>query len=169
MRDPAFAKPSSRITHYGLRITDYALRITDYGLRITHHGLRITDASSARKESGKMKVRGMRDVPGPQSVANRKQANTREQAVTDLTRLEHEKARLERELSVWTTKAEATSHRLEQIRGQLEALQNSLYGAETASPPASRARSNGSSLSRSANDTEAPEQEKTWREIPMEY
>lgn len=116
-----------------------------------------------------MKVRGMRDVPGPQSVANRKQANTREQAVTDLTRLEHEKARLERELSVWTTKAEATSRRLEQIRGQLEALQNSLYGSVTASPPAGRARSNGGSAGNGTDDAETVAQEKTWREIPLEY
>ncbi len=110
-----------------------------------------------------MKVRGMRDVPGPQSVANRKKANTREQAVTDLTRLEHEKARLERELSVWTTKAEATSHRLEQIRGQLQVLQDSLYGTVTAAQPTGRARSNG------AKDVENAEKEKTWREIPLEY
>jgi hypothetical protein len=116
-----------------------------------------------------MKVRGMRDVPGPQSVVNRKQANSREQAVTDLTRLEHEKARLERELSVWTSKQETTSRRLEQITGQLEILQNSLYASVAADHPAGRAGSGSESKGRAAGSVDVPEKEKTWREIPLEY
>jgi hypothetical protein len=107
-----------------------------------------------------MKVRGMRDVPGPQSVVNRKQANSREQAVTDLTRLEHEKARLERELSVWTSKQETTSRRLDQIRGQLELLQNSLYGSAAPEQPG---------VHKSADEADAPKKDKAWREIALEY
>jgi hypothetical protein len=113
-----------------------------------------------------MKVRGMRDVPGPQSVVNRKSANSREQAVTDLTRLEHEKARLERELSVWTGKQETTSRRLEQISGQLELLQNSLYGAAVAGQSTGRGRSDGANK---GGEGDAVEKAKTWREIPLEY
>jgi hypothetical protein len=81
-----------------------------------------------------MKPRGMRDVPTAQTLTQRGQAKGREQAITDLARLEHEKARLERELTVWTTKQVATVKRLEQVRGQLEVLQQQLEYTPVSSP-----------------------------------
>jgi hypothetical protein len=113
-----------------------------------------------------MKVKGMRDVLGSQSVVNRSRQHTREQAVTDLTRLEHEKARLERELTVWTSKQETTSGRLAQVSAELASLQNSLYPPPTTDVerPADPMRSASGPTGRDAAERETP-----WRGIPMEY
>jgi hypothetical protein len=112
-----------------------------------------------------MKLKGMRDVLGSQSVVNRSRKHTREQAVTDLTRLEHEKARLERELTVWTSKQETTAGRLTQVAAELASLQNSLYPTTDVERSAGPLRS----TSGPSQDRDAAEPEKPWRGIPMEY
>lgn len=112
-----------------------------------------------------MRVRGMRDVASTQVVANRR-PNSREQAITDLARLEHEKARLQRELMVWTTKQQATDRRLEQITAQLEVLQETLEytsseRAKTGADQKAAAQADGADAG--LTDT------KLWKEIQLEY
>ena len=61
----------------------------------------------------------MRDIPTNYGLNNRSLPKTREQAVTELARLEHEKSRLERELKIWTENQQQTQTRIEQVTERL--------------------------------------------------
>jgi hypothetical protein len=60
-------------------------------------------------------LRGMRDVPTIQGLRHRFLPGTREQTVAEVARLEHEKARLERELSLWLQHQDRTEKQLRQV------------------------------------------------------
>ncbi len=53
-------------------------------------------------------VRSMRDIPTIQGLRNRSVPTTREQVMSELARLEHEKARLEREMNIWLANQKKT-------------------------------------------------------------
>lgn len=112
-----------------------------------------------------MKFRSMRDIPTIQGLRNRAVPGTREQAVTELARLEHEKARLERELKMWTENQKKTGDRLRMVEDRLALLQ------EILDPPAGeRARRNTRVRRTPAEDRDSGEDESPgWREIPLEY
>ena len=101
-----------------------------------------------------MKPRGMQDVPTAQTLINRSVPASRVQIVAQLARMEHEKVRLERELSVWVGKQKETEGRLQQARQHIELLQGALDKSSADHP------------SPMADDVQEAE---TWREIPLEY
>jgi ubiquitin len=83
-----------------------------------------------------MKTKGMRDIPTMYGLAKRSKPNSRDEAITELARLEHEKARLERELALWQDNQKRTQQRLQAILGRLALLQAFVDGrpSEAASP-----------------------------------
>jgi len=68
-------------------------------------------------------VRSMRDIPTIQGLRNRSVPTTREQVMTELARLEHEKARLERELNIWLVNQKKTEDRTRQLQERVNLLQ----------------------------------------------
>jgi chromosome segregation ATPase len=68
----------------------------------------------------------MRDIPTIQGLRNRAVPSTREQIVSELARMEHEKARLERELNIWQSNAKRTEGRILQVQDRLALLRNVL-------------------------------------------
>lgn len=73
-----------------------------------------------------MKVRTMRDVPTIQGLRNKATPTTREQAVTEVARLEHELARLQRELNMWTVNQSKTAERMQRVEQRLAMLKEIL-------------------------------------------
>ncbi len=119
-----------------------------------------------------MKPKGIRDVPTLQLLTKRTLLSAREQAATDLARLEHEKARLERELKLWTTKQVETEKRLAHVRQQLGMLQQVLNASDDKPKRAKRRRVQppaGGERKDSNKKTVSTEPQKTWREIEIEY
>jgi hypothetical protein len=106
-------------------------------------------------------VKGMRDVPTIQGLRNRSSAPTREQAVTELARLEHEKARLERELKMWQANEQKTSRRIKQVQERLTVLQQILEPTPAPKSSAKRRKTHQSA------DGEAEGQ--VWQEVKLEY
>ncbi len=119
-----------------------------------------------------MKAKGMRDVPTLQLLSKRKLFSTREQAASDMARLEHEKARLERELKLWMTKRAQTEKRLALVHQQLKTLQQvldeSAHKPRTAKRRTARPAAKDQRKDRDNKTTNTVPQ-KTWREITMEY
>lgn len=115
-----------------------------------------------------MRPRGMRDVPTAQTMTKRSKTG-REQAITDLARLEHEKARLERELSVWTTKQAATDRRLEQVRSELAQLQLQLEYTTVSAPAAAPRRTRAAADQGTEVIAVDGQDGKQCRMIPWEY
>ena len=101
-----------------------------------------------------MKPRGMQDVPTAQTLINRSVPASRVQIVAQLARMEHEKVRLERELSVWVGKQKKTERRLQQARKHIELLQGALDKL---------------SADRRSAAADAGQDAGTWLEIPLEY
>ncbi len=99
-----------------------------------------------------MKPKGMHDVPTAQSLRNRSLPSSRAAIVAQLARMEHEKARLERELNVWRDKQQQTEGRLQQVQEHIARLQQAL---DVSWAEEKRADDQG--------DT------RSWREIPLEY
>lgn len=89
-----------------------------------------------------MRPKGLRDMRTSQHLSRRNQNGSREQAVAELARLEHEKARLTRELDVWRQNMQRTAEQLEQVEARLAALHQQIEqpAATPAAPPARRAR-----------------------------
>ena len=109
-------------------------------------------------------MRGMRDVPTLQGSRKRSLSVTREQAVTELARLEHEKARLERELGIWQANEKKTSRRLARIDEQLTVLQHILSPVPVKEEGAVEKR-----RTRPSPDAGAPRADQGWQEIKLEY
>ena len=107
-------------------------------------------------------VRGMRDVPTIQGSRKRSLSATREQAVTELARLEHEKARLERELGIWLANEKKTSWRLARVDEQLAVLQHILSPVTVKSADEKR-------RPHPSPDEDAPRADQSWQEIKLEY
>jgi ferric-dicitrate binding protein FerR (iron transport regulator) len=114
-----------------------------------------------------MRPKNMRDIPTIQGLVHRSQPKTREQAVNELARLEHEKARLQRELDIWLANRKQTEQRLQRVEERLALLQRILTDSsdETNSSPASRSRRKSGSQAAGAGKSEG----KVWKEISLEY
>ena len=114
---------------------------------------------------GAVNRRGIRHIPTIQTLRYRRPV-TREQLVARLALLEHERARVHRELAVWTAKHERTLELLRQADEEIAAVQKSLL-PETQSPPSS---SPGQGVTRANTDQERPADGKPgWQEITLEY
>jgi hypothetical protein len=71
----------------------------------------------------------MRDIPTIQGLKNRAVSGNREQMIGEFARLEHEKARLERELNIWLANQKKTEDRMRHVQERLTLLENLLDGA----------------------------------------
>jgi hypothetical protein len=116
-------------------------------------------------------TRGMRDIPTIQGLRHRSLPTTREQTVAEVARLEHEQARLKRELDVWHKNQKRTENRLQQVRERLVLLQQVLEPPIAACDPQA---DDSTKLSRtrrsSAKETNSGQGDgQAWREIPWEY
>ena len=67
--------------------------------------------------------KGMRDVTTLQGLRSRSVPSSREQIMTELSRLEHEKARLERERGIWLENQRNTEERLRANEERIALLQ----------------------------------------------
>ena len=109
-------------------------------------------------------IGGMRDIPTIQGLRNHSVPTTRAQAVTELARLEHEKARLERELNMWIGNQKKTEKRLQRVEERLTHLQQVLQPPVGAESPKRQPRRSSSEKADSGGG-ETP----GWREISLEY
>lgn len=112
----------------------------------------------------KRDLRGMRDIPSMQRLRR----DNREQLVTELAQLEHERARLERELDVWLRNQANTTDRLRQVEQRLALIQEALSLSEKRNalqpsvPPKAALLS---PLDMGDDGDEVP----NWQEMPLEY
>ena len=109
-------------------------------------------------------VRGMRDIPTVQGLHRETVPASRQQAVTELARMEHEKARLERELALWKGHQIRTERHLQRVEARLAGLQQVLQPQASQEPPSRAARR---SPARKTQDE--VEQGQAWREFSLEY
>ena len=107
-----------------------------------------------------MKPKGLHNISTAQSLISRSIPATRDKIMTQLARMEQERARLERELDVWVGKQRQTEERLQQVRQRIELLQQALDKL----PAAEGRRDSGTQ--RTANDGRKG---KGWQEILLEY
>jgi hypothetical protein len=116
-------------------------------------------------------TRGMRDIPTIQGLRHRSLPSTREQTVAEVARLEHEQARLKRELDVWHKNQERTENRLQQVRERLVLLQQILEPPMAAhDSPAGDSTKLPRTRRSSAEKTDRGEGDgQGWREITWEY
>ena len=109
--------------------------------------------------------RGMRDIPSIQGNSSHSVSQTREQVVSELARLEHEKARLERELTIWTGNQVKTSGRLQRVEGRIALLQKALNP-----PPATVTSERPEGNCAAAQGSEGVRVEsRGWREMKLGY
>lgn len=106
---------------------------------------------------------GMRNIPTIQGLRNRTVPATREQIMSELARLEHEKARLERELNMWLANQKKTQDRIQQVQERVNLLQHLL---EDLSPKRRLAISPAP-----GEQTDEDDEQKVgkYREVPLEY
>jgi septal ring factor EnvC (AmiA/AmiB activator) len=110
-------------------------------------------------------VKGMRNIPTIQALRHRSLPTTREQAVAEVARLEHEKARLNRELNLWIDHQKRTEGQLEQVEERLTILQQ-ILDETTTEDSTKRA---GARRSRTERGDTSEGEAQGWREIPLEY
>jgi hypothetical protein len=106
-----------------------------------------------------MKVKGMRDVRTIHGIGKSAMPRTRAQAVVELAHLEHEKARLERELGLWMLNQKRAQSCLQMAQERMALLKR--YLEESPDTP-------GTNLLDSMSETHL-RRAKTWREISLEY
>jgi len=74
------------------------------------------------------KLKGMRSIRTIQTLRNRALPTSRAEMAGQLARLEHERARLERETKIFTEKQSETGKNLCKVRDQIEQIKQALYG-----------------------------------------
>lgn len=110
-----------------------------------------------------MKRKSMGDIPSLAGVYRRTKLSTREQASTELARMEHEKARLERELGIWTAHQKRAQARLQGVNDRINAIK------QTLEPPAMPSLQIGNSGEAAQSGNGEREQKPGWREVSLEY
>jgi chromosome segregation ATPase len=109
-----------------------------------------------------MKLRTMRDVPTIQGLRNQATPITREQAVAEMARLEHELARLQRELDMWTANQNKTAERMQRVEQRLAALKGILN-------PGEAERRAGRAKDPDRPEDGGPGKGKSWRTVDFQY
>ena len=107
-----------------------------------------------------MKIKSMRSVPTIQGLAHRSVPSNRALAASELARMEHEKERLQGELTLWTAKQLETELRLEKANDRINALRQTLLGSSDGHPS-----SEDTGRASTADDKKV----KGWREMSLEY
>lgn len=87
-----------------------------------------------------MRPRGLREIKTIQGRAGKAKGGSREQAVAELARLEHERARLQRELEVWLQNQRRVAEQLQRVETRLSELRALTHEEPDAPPPAARRR-----------------------------
>jgi len=103
--------------------------------------------------------RGMRELMTIQGLAGRTVPDSREQIVAEQARLEHERARLRRELEMWQEHVRKTSGRLQGVEDRVSLLRRAIEPLLDPEPERPAAR------------TAEPEAEDStvWHEVVLEY
>jgi hypothetical protein len=103
--------------------------------------------------------RGMRELMTIQGLAGRSVPDSREQIVAEQARLEHERARLRRELEMWQENGRKTALRLQAAEDRMALLRRTLEPLLDPEPdrPAPR------------HAEPAPEPTTLWHEVVLEY
>jgi chromosome segregation ATPase len=103
--------------------------------------------------------RGMRELMTIQGIAGRKVPDSREQIVAEQARLEHERARLRRELEMWQKNADKTAGRLQALEDRMALLRRTIEPLLDPEPerPGSR------------NAESETESTTVWHEVVLEY
>jgi len=110
-------------------------------------------------------LKGMRHMPTIQGLRNRVVPVTREQAVAELARLEHEKARAQREVTTWQENQRKAEERLQQVEERLTLVREMLF-------PNAHDRAAGcaeGSPSPDEQDAGGDGEPHTWHAMKMEY
>ncbi len=107
-----------------------------------------------------MKPKGMHDIPTAQRLIGGSIPASRDKIMTQLARMEQERARLERELDMWVGKQQQTGGRLQQVRQRTELLQQALDKL-----PAAEGRRDSGAQPAADDGRKA----KGWQEITLEY
>lgn len=105
--------------------------------------------------------RGMRELMTIQGIAGRSVPDSREQIVAEQARLEHERARLHRELAMWQENERKTAARLQTLEERMALLRRTIepmLEPDLASTPERQA----------PRQAEDPPQTK-WHEVVLEY
>ena len=102
----------------------------------------------------------MRDISTIQGVTRRSEPKTRGQAVTTLAHLEHEQARLERELNIWLENQKQAELRLQKVKERIALLQQTLYGSSV-----DRRRTSAEA----GSGDDSGQEPKNWQRISLEY
>ncbi len=68
------------------------------------------------------RIRSMRDIPTIQGMKNRAMPDNHEQIMSELSRLEHEKARIGREIEVWNSNEKKAQARLQGVQERVDLL-----------------------------------------------
>ena len=108
-----------------------------------------------------MRTRGMRDIPTAYGLAKRTKPNSRDEAITEMARLEHEKTRLEREMALWVENQKRTEKHLQRVRERLAMLEPIV-----ANRPPEPAPEPGVTL---ATDAGADQPAEKWTTVKLEY
>lgn len=110
-----------------------------------------------------MRPKGLREIRTVQGVAGRGRGSSREQAVAELARLEHERARLQRELEVWRQNQQRVEEQLRRVELRLADLRAAT--AEEPAPAPMPAPRRAPARSTTRDD----ESEGGWSTLSLEY
>jgi predicted nuclease with TOPRIM domain len=115
-------------------------------------------------------LKGMREIPTIQGLHHHSLPTTREQTVAELARLEHEKARLNRELNLWLEHQKRTEKQLQQVEDRLDILHQLMDQSTTerSMKPSGRGRARGR-RSPTENGDMGEGEDQGWQEIRLEY
>lgn len=111
-----------------------------------------------------MKIRTMRDIPTIQGLRGQATPTTREQAVTEVARLEHELSRLKREWEMWTTNQNKTVERIRRVEQRLALLKELVDPAEGETPEQQQGRAQGARA-----QTKEADSGKNWKIVDLQY
>jgi septal ring factor EnvC (AmiA/AmiB activator) len=116
-------------------------------------------------------TRGMRDIPTIQGLRHCSLPTTREQTVAEVARLEHERARLERELDMWLENQKKTESRLQHVQERLSYLQQVLEPPIAVCDPQAddSTKLSGTRRSSAAETNRGEGDGQGWREIQWGY
>jgi len=103
----------------------------------------------------------MRELMTIQGIAGRSVPDSREQIVAEQSRLEHERARLRRELEMWQGNMEKTAQRLQGVEDRMALLRRTIEPMLEPEPAAATER-------RAARQAE-PDPATEWHEVVLEY
>ncbi|MCX6054957.1 MAG: hypothetical protein NTZ74_08605 [Chloroflexi bacterium] len=75
-----------------------------------------------------MNIRTMRDIPYVQTLKYRSVPAHREHIMAEITRLEHEKARLDREIVIWVSNQQKAQNRKNMVQTRIDSFQRMIEG-----------------------------------------